>query len=131
MTNKVYSRNNTVLNIGDEVVILEQYKSDSWTIDKGVKGTITELFDNGVARLDIGEKPQINITGVNLRKIIPSAFEKDLAELLKGIQYQTGYMTNSWGDTSMLSQMAIEDGISPWSIESDLEKFAKKYNIKL
>lgn len=40
-------------------------------------------------------------------------------------------MTNSWGDTSMLSQMAIEDGISPWSIESDLVKFAKKYNIKL
>ena len=89
------------------------------------------MFDNGVARLDIGEKNQINIEGLNLRKITPSAFEKDLAELLKGIQYQTGYMTNSWGDTSMLSQMAIEDGISPWSIESDLEKFAKKYNIKL
>ena len=131
MTNKVYSRNGLVLNIGDKVEILEQYKSDSWTIDVGVKGTVTELFDNGVARLDIGEKNQINIDGLNLRKITPSAFEKDLAELLKGIQYQTGYMTNSWGDTSMLSQMAIEDGISPWSIESDLEKFAKKYNIKL
>ena len=131
MTNKVYSRGREVLNIGDKVEILEQYKSDSWTIDVGVKGTVTELFDNGVARLDIGEKNQINIDGLNLRKITPSAFEKDLAELLKGIQYQTGYMTNSWGDTSMLSQMAIEDGISPWSIESDLEKFAKKYNIKL
>ena len=131
MTNKVYSRNGLVLNIGDKVEILEQYKSDSWTIDVGVKGTVTELFDNGVARLDIGEKNQINIDGLNLRKITPSAFEKDLAELLKGIQYQTGYMTNSWGDTSMLSQMAIEDGISPWSIESDLVKFAKKYNIKL
>ena len=131
MTNKVYSRGREVLNIGDKVEILEQYKSDSWTIDVGVKGTVTELFDNGVARLDIGEKNQINIDGLNLRKITPSAFEKDLAELLKGIQYQTGYMTNSWGDTSMLSQMAIEDGISPWSIESDLEKVAKKYNIKL
>ena len=131
MTNKVYSRGREVLNIGDKVEILEQYKSDSWTIDVGVKGTVTELFDNGVARLDIGEKNQINIDGLNLRKITPSAFEKDLAELLKGIQYQTGYMTNSWGDTSMLSQMAIEDGISPWSIESDLVKFAKKYNIKL
>ena len=131
MTNKVYSRNNTVLNIGDKVEILEQYKSDSWTIDVGVKGTVTELFDNAVARLDIGEKNQINIEGLNLRKIIPSAFDQDLKELLKGIQYQTGYMTNSWGDTSMLSQMAIEDGISPWSIESDLVKFAKKYNIKL
>ena len=131
MTNKVYSRNNTVLNIGDKVEILEQYKSDSWTIDVGVTGTVTELFDNGVARLDIGEKNQINIEGLNLRKIIPSAFDQDLKELLKGIQYQTGYMTNSWGDISMLSQMAIEDRISPWSIESDLEKFAKKYNIKL
>ena len=131
MTNKVYSRGREVLNIGDKVEILEQYKSDSWTIDVGVKGTVTELFDNAVARLDIGEKNQINIDGLNLRKITPSAFEKDLAELLKGIQYQTGYMTNSWGDTSMLSQMAIEDGLSPWSIESDLVKFAKKYNIKL
>ena len=131
MTNKVYSRNGLVLNIGDKVEILEQYKSDSWTIDVGVKGTVTELFDNAVSRLDIGEKTQINIKGYNLRKIIPTTFEKDLAELLKGIQYQTGYMTNSWGDTSMLSQMAIEDGISPWSIESDLVKFAKKYNIKL
>ena len=131
MTNKVYSRGGVVLNIGDKVEILEQYKSDSWTIDVGVTGTVTELFDNGVARLDIGEKNQINIEGLNLRKIIPSAFDQDLKELLKGIQYQTGYMTNSWGDTSMLSQMAIEDRISPWSIESDLEKFAKKYNIKL
>tara|TARA_R100001079_G_C4298699_1_gene90271 strand:- start:136 stop:369 length:234 start_codon:yes stop_codon:yes gene_type:complete len=60
-----------------------------------------------------------------------NAFDKDLKELLKDIQYQTGYMTGSWGDTSMLSQMAIEDGISPWSIESEVEKFAKKYNIKL
>ena len=131
MTNKVYSRGREVLNIGDKVEILEQYKSDSWTIDVGVTGTVTELFDNGVARLDIGEKNQINIEGLNLRKIIPSAFDQDLKELLKGIQYQTGYMTNSWGDTSMLSQMAIEDQISPWSIESDLVKFAKKYDIKL
>ena len=41
MTNKVYSRNGLVLNIGDKVEILEQYKSDSWTIDVGVKGTVT------------------------------------------------------------------------------------------
>ena len=131
MTNKVYSRNGLVLNIGDKVEILEQYKSDSWTIDVGVKGTVTELFDNAVARLDIGEKTQINIKGYNLRKIIPSAFDQDLKELLKGIQYQTGYMTNSWGDTSMLSQMAIEDGISSWSIENKIRDFAIKQNIIL
>ena len=70
MTNKVYSRNNTVLNIGDEVVILEQYKSDSWTIDKGVKGTITELFDNAVARLDIGEKNQINMDMHDMKQTV-------------------------------------------------------------
>ena len=29
------------------------------------------------------------------------------------------------------NQMAIEDKISPWSIESEVTKFAKKYNIKL
>ena len=60
-----------------------------------------------------------------------NAFEKDLAELLKDIKYQTGYMTNSWGDTSMLSQMAIEDKISPWSIEGEVDKFMEKHNIKL
>ena len=131
MSKEVLSRGGVVLNIGDKVELLETYISDSWTVDAGVTGTITELFDNGVVRLDIEEKNQINVRGLNLKKIIPSAFDKDLKELLQGIQYQTGYMTNSWGDTSMLSQMAIEDEISPWSIESDLVKFAKKYNIKL
>tara|TARA_Y100000114_G_scaffold129457_1_gene126870 strand:+ start:45 stop:440 length:396 start_codon:yes stop_codon:yes gene_type:complete len=131
MSKEVLSRGGVVLNIGDKVELLENYISDSWTVDAGVTGTITELFDNGVVRLDIEEKNQINVRGLNLKKIIPSAFDKDLKELLQGIQYQTGYMTNSWGDTSMLSQMAIEDEISPWSIESDLVKFAKKYNIKL
>ena len=40
-------------------------------------------------------------------------------------------MTNNWGNTEMLSMMARQDGISPWSIEDDLVSFAKKYNIKL
>ena len=131
MSKEVLSRGGVVLNIGDKVELLETYISDSWTVDAGVTGTITELFDNGVVRLDIEEKNQINVRGLNLKKIIPSAFDKDLKELLQGIQYQTGYMTNSWGDTSMLSQMAIEDKISPWPIESEVTKFAKKYNIKL
>jgi len=131
MSKEVLSRGGVVLKIGDKVELLENYISDSWTVDAGVTGTITQLFDNGVVRLDIEEKNQINVRGLNLRKIIPNAFEKDLAELLKDIQYQTGYMTNSWGDTSMLSQMAVEDKISPWSIESEVTKFAKKYNIKL
>ena len=56
-------------------------------------------------------------------------FKKDLIDLFEDIVYQTGYMTNSWGDTSMLSQMAIEDQISPWSIESEVDKFKRKYNI--
>ena len=56
-------------------------------------------------------------------------FKKDLIDLFEDIIYQTGYMTNSWGDTSMLSQMAIEDQISPWSIESEVNKFKRKYNI--
>ena len=131
MSKEVLSRAGVVLNVDDKVELLEFYKSASWEVEAGVKGTITELFDNGVARLDIGEKTQINVRGINLKKIVPTAFEKDLAELLKDIQYQTGYMTNSWGDTSMLSQMAIEDKISPWSIESEVTKFAKKYDIKL
>ena len=56
-------------------------------------------------------------------------FKKDLIDLFEDIVHQTGYMTNSWGDTSMLSQMAIEDQISPWSIEGEIDKFRRKYNI--
>jgi hypothetical protein len=68
---------------------------------------------------------------VDLEKITLTPLEKDLIALLKDITYQTGYMTNSWGDTSMLSQMAIEDQISPWSIEKEVTKFAEKYDLQL
>lgn len=54
-----------------------------------------------------------------------------LKELFKDIKYQTDYMEGSWGDTSMLSRMAREDGISPWSIEEAIDKFCKENNIKL
>ena len=131
MSKEVLSRGGVVLNIGDKVELLETYISDSWTVDAGVTGTITELFDNGVVRLDIEEKNQINVRGLNLRKIIPNAFEKELANLLKDIIYQTGYMTNSWGDSNMLSRMATEDKISPWSIEEQVNYFVKKHNIQI
>ena len=53
--------------------------------------------------------------------------EKDLINLLKGIKYQTGYMTGSWKDHNMLKRMSIEDKISPWSIEEEVDAFAKKH----
>ena len=40
-------------------------------------------------------------------------------------------MTNSWGDSNMLSRMAIEDKISPWSIEEQVNYFVKKHNIQI
>ena len=57
--------------------------------------------------------------------------EKDIIKLLKDIKYQTEYMTGSWGDTNMLSQMAREDKISPWSIDGEIDAFVKKYKINL
>ena len=57
--------------------------------------------------------------------------KKDLIALFKDIKYCTGYMTESWGDTDMLSRMAREDKISPWSIEGEVDKFMLKHNIKL
>lgn len=54
-----------------------------------------------------------------------------LKALLKDIKYQTDYMSGSWGDTSMLSRMAREDNISPWSIEEQIDKFCKENKINL
>tara|TARA_R100001460_G_scaffold30362_1_gene59947 strand:+ start:43 stop:465 length:423 start_codon:yes stop_codon:yes gene_type:complete len=70
------------------------------------------------------------IHGSYLKKIDPSDFEKDLVSLFRDIIYQTEYMTDSWGDTSMLSQMAREDKISPWSINSEVLNFMKKHKIQ-
>ena len=54
-----------------------------------------------------------------------------LKELFKDIKYQTDYMEGSWGDSSMLSRMAREDDISPWSIEKAIDKFCEENNINL
>ena len=54
-----------------------------------------------------------------------------LKELFRDIKYQTDYMEGSWGDTSMLSRMALEDDISPWSIEKAIDKFCRENKINL
>ena len=54
-----------------------------------------------------------------------------LKELFRDIKYQTDYMEGSWGDTSMLSRMALEDDISPWSIEEAIDKFCRENKINL
>ena len=70
-------------------------------------------------------------SGSYLKKVDPANFEKELENLFKDIIYQTGYMTNSWGDSNMLSRMAIEDKISPWSIEEQVNYFIKKHDIQI
>jgi hypothetical protein len=57
--------------------------------------------------------------------------EKDLIKLLKDIKYKTGYMTGSWEDHKMLKRMSIEDGISPWSIEGEVDSFVEKHKLNL
>ena len=54
-----------------------------------------------------------------------------LKELFRDIKYQTDYMEGSWGDTSMLSRMALEVDISPWSIEKAIDKFCRENKINL
>jgi len=54
-----------------------------------------------------------------------------LKELFRDIKYQTDYMEGSWGDNVMLSRMAREDDISPWSIEELIDKFCKENKINL
>jgi hypothetical protein len=66
-----------------------------------------------------------------MEKKMPEEIKKELISLFKDIKYQTGYMSGSWGNSKMLSQMAREDGISPWSIESEIDNFAKKHKLKV
>ncbi len=67
----------------------------------------------------------------HIKEKMPEHIKKDLIALFKDIKYCTGYMTDNWSDTDMLSRMAREDKISPWSIESEVDKFLIAHNIKL
>lgn len=126
-------KNNRPLKVGDKVKVVRDIKYPTNTIGQGVIGLIHAFTDDGYPQVSYKHDNGTGFicSGSYLEKIDLSSLEKDLAELLKGIQYQTGYMTNNWGNTEMLSMMARQDGISPWSIEDDLVSFAKKYNIKL
>jgi hypothetical protein len=53
----------------------------------------------------------------------------DLEKLFKDILFQTHHMTNHHGDSNVLSQMAIQDGISSWSIEDKIRVFAEENGI--
>ena len=126
-------KNNRPLKVGDKVKVVRDIKYPTITIGQGVIGHIhaftldndpqvSHKHDNGTGFI---------CSGSYLEKIDLSSLEKDLIALFKDIKYSTGYMTDSWGDTDMLSQMAIEDGISPWSIESQVDNFISKHNIKI
>ena len=129
---EVWSNNNASLQVGDYVKVVRDIKYPTVTIGQGVTGIITSFT------LD-EKRPEINSKSAGkficeseyLDKVHLTHLEKEIIKLLKDIKYQTGYMTNSWGNTSMLSQMAIEDKISPWSIEGEVDKFMEKHNIKL
>ena len=54
-----------------------------------------------------------------------------LKELFRYIKNKTDYMEGSWGDTSMLSRMALEDDIIHWSIEKVIDKFCQENKINL
>tara|TARA_Y100001973_G_scaffold95137_1_gene148102 strand:+ start:365 stop:784 length:420 start_codon:yes stop_codon:yes gene_type:complete len=125
--------NGRLLKVGDKVKVVEDIKYPTVTIGQGVIGHIHAFTEDNNPQVSYKHDNGTGFicSGSSLEKIDLTSLEKDLIALLKDITYQTGYMTNSWGDTSMLSQMAIEDKISPWSIESEVEKFAKKHDLKL
>ena len=54
-----------------------------------------------------------------------------IKELLKNIKYQTYYIGGSYSDVDMLSRMSIEDDISPFSIDKDIDEYCRKNNIDL
>ena len=134
----MYDINKEPLRIGNKVQVVKEikYGTTGPTIKVGTIGYVNEFTTN--------EKPEDKnievksdeagtgfiISGSYLKKVDPSNFEKDLLSLFQDIIYQTEYMTDSWGDTSMLSRMAIEDKISPWSINSEVLNFMKKHNVK-
>jgi hypothetical protein len=128
---EVWSYDNRLLEIGNKVKVVKDIDLTSVTIGQGVTGIITGFTEDNRPEVDSKAGGKFICNGKHLEKITLTPLEKDLIALLKDITYQTGYMTNSWGDTSMLSQMAIEDQISPWSIEKEVTKFAEKYDLNL
>jgi len=134
--NEVWSYDNRLLEIGNKVKVVKDIEINipnltSFIVGQGVTGIITGFTEDNQVEVDSKASGKFISDGKNLEKITLTPLEKDLIALLKDITYQTGYMTNSWGDTSMLSQMAIEDQISPWSIEKEVTKFAEKYDLQL
>ena len=128
---EVWSNNNASLQVGDYVKVVRDIKYPTVTIGQGVTGIITSFTDDNRPQINSKSAGKFICESEYLDKVHLTHLEKEVIKLLKDIKYQTGYMTNSWGDNSMLSQMAIEDKISPWSIESEVEKFAKKHDLKL
>ena len=128
---EVWSYDNRLLEIGNKVKVVKDIDLTSVTIGQGVTGIITGFTEDFRPEVDSKAGGKFICNGEHLEKITLTPLEKDLIALLKDITYQTGYMTNSWGDTSMLSRMAIEDKISPWSIEKEVTKFAEKHDFKL
>ena len=125
--------NGRLLKLGDKVKVVEDIKYPTCTIGQGVIGHIHAFTEDNNPQVSY---PHDNGTGFicsgsSLEKIDLTSLEKELSFLFKDIIYQTGYMTDSWGDSNMLSRMAREDKISPWSIEEQVNYFAKKHNIKL
>jgi len=55
----------------------------------------------------------------------------DVEKLFQDILFQTHHMTNHHGNSEVLSQMAIQDGISSWSIEDKIRVFAEEHGIEL
>ena len=123
--------NGRLLKVGDKVKVVEDIKYPTCTIGQGVIGHIHAFTEDNNPQVSYKHDNGTGFIclGSNLEKIDLTRFEKDLIALFKDIKYCTGYMTDNWGDTDMLSRMAIEDKISPWSIEAEVDKFMLKHNI--
>ena len=126
----VWSSLNQLLEVGSKVRVAHDIIYPTVTIGKGVIGYVKGFTEDNRPEIksDVGN---FICEGEDLVKIVPSKYEEDLITLLKNIKYITGYMSESWGDKEMLSRMAKEDGISPWSIDMRIYTFATKYNLDL
>lgn len=130
----MYDVDKNPLRKGNKVQVVKEIKYvNGPTIKVGTIGYVDEFTteekpeDKHIQLKSDETKNGFIISGSYLKKVDPANFEKDLKDLLKDIIYQTEYMTDSWGDSSMLSQMAREDKISPWSINSEVINFMRKH----